>query len=298
MRRFIKTKNPCGLRHAIERAGPSFVKIAQWASQRPDLVGKDLCDALEPLTDRHPEHSWEETLEILEELEDSVRISLIQNMDPVPVESGSVAQVYKSKLLLDGEMVDVAVKVLHPDIRPALWAGSLVVSTVSKLFSIPLDWSGFQKSIMRQTDLRMEADNLIRFHENFDHLACVVFPQVILVTPSVLVETFEQGETWETFGKKNPDFHDECVLLRMACFWKMGFHDNFLHSDMHRGNLLYRLDETGAGLQVVFLDAGVVSSMDDEVLLKDFLNVLFAFRMEGMARIMIRCNMNPDADLF
>ena len=102
----------------------------------------------------------------------------------------------------------------------------------------------------------------------------------------------------EVFGSTNPDFHDECVLLRMACFWKMGFHDNFLHSDMHRGNLLYRLDKTGASLQVVFLDAGVVSSIEDEQILKDFLHVLFAFRMEGMARIMIRCNMNPNADLY
>lgn len=140
---------------------------------------------------------------------------------------------------------------LHPEIRPALWAGSKVVSTVSRLFNIPLDWSGFKKSIMRQTDLRIEAANLFRFNENFAHLPCVVFPTVYCVTPSVLVESFEEGETWETFGRDNPDFHDECVLLRMACFWKMGFHDNFLHSDMHRGNLLYRLDKTGASLQVL-----------------------------------------------
>lgn len=72
VRKFARTKNPDGLRAAIEKAGPSFVKIAQWASQRPDLAGQELCDALSPLTDRHPEHSWETTLEMMEELHEPV----------------------------------------------------------------------------------------------------------------------------------------------------------------------------------------------------------------------------------
>jgi len=293
-------RNKCGesLRHQIEKAGPSFVKIAQWISQRPDIAGQELCDALEPLTDQHPTHSWDVTVDLLnQELFSETVEELLKHMNPEPIGSGSVAQVYKSRLVdATGTTRDVAVKILHPNIRESLWAGSKVLATMSWLLSVPLDWSGFKKSVMRQTDLRVEADNILQFQHNFAHLDFVIFPTIFLATPSVLVESYEQGEPWEIFGQKHPQFHDECVILRLACFWKMGFHDNFLHSDMHRGNLLFRIHH--ASLQVVFLDAGVVSCVQDERLLQDFLRVLFAFRMEGMARIMMRVNLNKDADLY
>lgn len=296
--RYRRRRNGEDLRRNIERAGPSFVKIAQWISQRPDIAGQDLCDALEPLTDRYPTHAWAITESLLRrELLPDMAESLLEHINTIPVGSGSVAQVYRSTMVTnEGKRVDVAIKVLHPDIRDSLWAGSRVLATVSWMFSIPLDWSGFQKSVMRQTDLRYEAANLETFTHNFHHLDFVVFPTMYLVTPSILVESYEEGEPWELFGQHNPQFHDECVILRMACFWKMGFHDNFLHSDMHRGNLLFRVRDMS--LQVVFLDAGVVSTVEDVGLLKDFLYILFAFRMEGMARIMMRVNLNPHADLF
>lgn len=100
IRKYAKTKDPRGLRSAIEHAGPSFVKIAQWASQRPDLVGNELSEALAPLTDQHPQHDWETTLDVMEELDQQVRDELIFHMTRIPVGSGSVAQVYRSCMTL------------------------------------------------------------------------------------------------------------------------------------------------------------------------------------------------------
>ena len=115
-------------------------------------------------------HSWNHTLEILEnnKLSES-----FEDFDTTPIGSGCCAQVYYAKYKSE----EVAVKVLHPDIKSQflrdLTVLRSIVNSISWLFpqlrwlSIKESLEEFAKLMNIQVDLRNEAENLLKFHHNF-----------------------------------------------------------------------------------------------------------------------------------
>ena len=98
--------------------GPCVVKFAQWASSRHDLFDEDFCHRLAVIRDATKTHKWSKTEEALkvafgEEWEKRLK------MDPVPIGSGCVAQVYRGELIEEGRKKtrEVAVKVIHPHVK-------------------------------------------------------------------------------------------------------------------------------------------------------------------------------------
>lgn len=77
------------------RLGPSFVKLGQWMSTRPDLFPIVFCDKLEGLCDTAPQHSWEETERVLQRAN---ILSKLYYIDHTPINSGSIAQVHRARL--------------------------------------------------------------------------------------------------------------------------------------------------------------------------------------------------------
>ena len=98
------------LSNSIAVSGAAFIKWGQWASTRPDIFPSDLCSALSVLQANAPEHSWSFTKsQILFELGKPTD-RVFEWIDPKPIASGSIAQVYRARL----NGADVAVKVRHP----------------------------------------------------------------------------------------------------------------------------------------------------------------------------------------
>ncbi|XP_020088767.1 uncharacterized aarF domain-containing protein kinase 2-like isoform X2 [Ananas comosus] len=280
----------------LEKAGPAFIKWGQWAATRPDLFPGDLCSELSKLHTKAPAHSFAYTKKTIEKAFSRKISDIFENFEEEPVASGSVAQVHRASLRFrypgqQTKRVDVAVKVRHPGVGESIRRDFAIINTVAKIsnFIPTLKWLRLDESVqqfavfmMSQVDLAREAAHLSRFIYNFRRWRDVSFPKPLypLVHPAVLVETYEQGES-VSYYVDALEGHDrlKSALAHIGthALLKMLLVDNFVHADMHPGNILVRVAQpkhpNKSRPHVVFIDVGMtaeLSSSDRTNLLEFF----------------------------
>ncbi|KAA8515387.1 hypothetical protein F0562_019002 [Nyssa sinensis] len=285
--------------HTLERAGPAFIKWGQWAATRPDLFPRDLCTELAELHTKAPEHSFSYTKKTIERAFGRKLSEIFDGFEEAPVASGSIAQVHRASLRYryhgrQIKPIEVAVKVRHPGVGESIRRDFEIINMVAKIskFIPTLKWLRLDESVqqfavfmMSQVDLAREAAHLSRFIYNFRSWKDVSFPKPVypLVHPAVLVETFEQGESVLHYVDKL-DGHDriKSALAHIGthALMKMLLVDNFIHADMHPGNILVRVSKSKSSRKwlfkskphVIFLDVGMTAelSKSDRVNLLEF----------------------------
>ncbi|WOK96578.1 hypothetical protein Cni_G05285 [Canna indica] len=282
----------------LEKAGPAFIKWGQWAATRPDLFPSDLCTELAKLHSKAPEHSFAYTRKSIEKAFGRKLSDVFENFEEEPVASGSVAQVHRASLRLQcpgkqAKPVVVAVKVRHPGVGESIKRDFAIINAAAKIsnFMPTLKWLRLDESVqqfavfmMSQVDLAREAAHLSRFIYNFRRWKDVSFPKPLypLVHPAVLVETYEHGESVSRYVEEL-EGHDrlKSALAHIGthALLKMLLVDNFIHADMHPGNILVRAQtkSSNKGLfkskpHVIFLDVGMTAelSSNDRTNLLDF----------------------------
>ncbi|XP_062077908.1 uncharacterized protein LOC133782592 [Humulus lupulus] len=287
--------------HTLEKAGPAFIKWGQWAATRPDLFARDLCSELAKLHSKAPAHSFSFSKKSIESAFGRKLPEIFETFEKEPVASGSVAQVHQAtlKYRYPGQQIKpvvVAVKVRHPGVGEAIRRDFTIISCVAKIsmFIPALKWLRLDESIqqfsvfmMSQVDLSREAAHLSRFIYNFRKCRDVSFPRPLypLVHPSVLVETFEQGENVLRFvdeleGQKQ--IKSALAHIGSHALLKMLLIDNFIHADMHPGNILVRVTNGRASREllfksrphVIFLDVGMTAELSK----RDRTNLLEFFK--------------------
>ncbi|KAJ8380469.1 hypothetical protein SKAU_G00012470 [Synaphobranchus kaupii] len=196
-------------------------------------------------------------------------------------------------------LLSVAIKVLHPGVRMQVQIDLLLMKAASwlmhslpglKWLSLPEIVEEFEKLMIRQIDLRYEAENMERFRENFRNVDFVTFPTPLrpFVTRNVLVETFEESEPISNFLSQDVPEEVKRRIARMGAdtLLKMMFVDNFVHGDLHPGNILVQggrgaaplgmatltdlcdtvvvsVRPAAAPLRLVLLDAGIVARLSE-----------------------------------
>ena len=120
----------------IEQAGPTWIKLVQWATTRQDLFSPEFCQYFGKLRDETEGHPWEDTQRILQNELGSAIGAL--ELDPKPIGSGCVAQVYQGKLTeatpVYPKGTKLAIKVQHPGIwRKVSWCRSICCEELSTL---------------------------------------------------------------------------------------------------------------------------------------------------------------------
>ncbi|KAJ1480784.1 hypothetical protein T484DRAFT_1809431 [Baffinella frigidus] len=189
-----------------------------------------------------------------------------------------------------GSGEEVAVKIRHPAVLHETFVDIHLIFAFMKTlgpltcgnFTIPFSRHDFHAVLQRQTDFTLEAENLARFRRYFDGDALVVFPSVSHVSDAVLVESWAPGvlisegfkELGEFFQKipaeKRVKRHmSESLEKRQAnsrlaevvfsAVMKMFLRDNFIHGDLHGGNVIRSSLPSNA--KVTIIDAGVVTSI-------------------------------------
>ena len=104
------------LSSSLESMGTTFIKLGQFLATRPDIIGEELSAKLENLQDRLPPFSIEKAKEIIKkDLGDDTFNSIIDLSEPVA--AASIAQVHKAQINENGIIIDVAIKILRPDIK-------------------------------------------------------------------------------------------------------------------------------------------------------------------------------------
>ncbi|KAH6835580.1 Protein kinase superfamily protein [Perilla frutescens var. hirtella] len=289
------------VRLTLEKAGPAFIKWGQWAAARPDLFPRDLCHELAELHTKAPAHSFAYTKKAVEKAFGRKLAEIFDKFEEEPLASGSVAQVHQATLKFryprqQVKPMLVAVKVRHPGVGEAIRRDFVLINLFAKVsqFIPTLRWLRLDESIqqfavfmMSQVDLAREAANLSRFIYNFRHWKDVSFPKPLypLVHPAVLVETYEHGESILHYvDKLEGQEHIKTALAHIGthALLKMLLVDNFIHADMHPGNILVRelQGKTSAKSlfksrpHVVFLDVGMTAELSK----KDRDNVLEFFK--------------------
>ncbi|XP_010277908.1 PREDICTED: probable serine/threonine-protein kinase abkC isoform X2 [Nelumbo nucifera] len=249
----------------LEKAGPAFIKWGQWAATRPDLFPRDLCTELSKLQTKAPAHSFAYTKRTIEKAFGRKLTEIFEEFEEAPVASGSIAQVHRASLRFryPGQQVKpilVAVKVRHPGVGEAIRRDFAIISLVAKIskFIPTLKW--------------------LRWRD-------VSFPKPLypLVHPAVLVETYEHGESVSHYVDElegNNRIKSALAHIGTHALLKMLLVDNFIHADMHPGNILVRVSQSKSSRKrlfksrphVVFLDVGMTAelSKSDRINLLEF----------------------------
>jgi ubiquinone biosynthesis protein len=258
------------LRQGMTSLGATFIKMGQVMSTRPDLFSPEVIAQLRRLQDRLPPFGFARVAKILTADLGKPVAELFAEIDERPVAAASVAQVHRARLR-DGR--EVAVKVLRPDVRRQVerdagillfGARVLALHPRARLSDPVGHLKHFVEAIHDQTDLRIEADNYRRFHENFaTWKGRIAFPEIITshCAERVLTMEFIRGTKIDALPPGG-DHHKVAEAIRMAMF-KMCFDDGFLHADMHPGNMFLR--DNG---ELVILDVGLCKLLTEDVLIQ------------------------------
>ncbi len=258
---------PVRLRHTLERLGPTFVKIGQVASTRPDLLPDPIIQELRKLQDEVTPFSWNDARAVVEsELGGSIE-DLFGSFEETPLASASLGQVYATTLP-DG--TPVAVKVQRPDARASVETDLDILLTqahfvtshseTGERYDIAGVAEEFANAVIGELDYLAEARNAERLREMFTGDDTVAFPVIYREFTTQRVLTMER---FEGIPFNRPDQLDEQGMDRpelarrgIYAFLEMIFEFGFFHADPHPGNLFAMPDG-----RVAFTDFGRVGTI-------------------------------------
>ncbi|WP_460456885.1 ABC1 kinase family protein [Arenimonas alkanexedens] len=248
----------------LENLGPTFIKIGQMLSTRPDLVPPVYIAALCRLQDKvAPADLQAIEAQIVEELGAPLN-KLFASFDPEPLGTASFAQVHAA-VLPSGRKV--AVKVQRPDLLPAIEAdldtlrsliGSLgLVSKVGQRLGFREWLEEFRTTMLAELDYLQEANNLETFRTRLEPYAHISVPAPVWDYSTRRVLTMDRAEGIRVTDIPNV-LRTETDLLPLAselgkAYLDQIFVHGLIHADPHPGNVVLTHDQ-----QLVLLDLGMV----------------------------------------
>ncbi len=259
------------MRLALEELGPSFVKLGQLLSTRPDVLPISYITEFTKLQDMVPAFSFEEVQnQIRAELQGETE-DLFASFEQEPVAAASIAQVHRARLV-SGEAV--VVKVRRPGIVELVETDIDVLMGLAILAERHLPGSDiydpvglvreFARTIRREMDFAREGHTIEKFAGNFTGDRALYFPKVFWEKTAKGVLTLEYID-----GIKVSDLPalelaglDRCLIARRGAdaFLKMVLVHGIFHGDPHPGNVLILPDNV-----ICLLDYGMVGRLDEQL---------------------------------
>ena len=256
------------LREAIAELGPTYIKFGQIASTRPDMLPPEFIDELASLQDKVPPAPWEEIQAVIEAELGRPLAELFLVVDPTPMASASLGQVYAALL---PDRTEVIVKVQRPNIEQTIETDLAILADLARLAQerVPgaaaMDPVGivreFAESLRNELDYRSEARNADRLRANFAKENYLRVPKVYWEYTTRHIEVQERMR-----GIKINDYpalvaagydRDRLAMNAAKALIKQVMVDGFFHADPHPGNLLILPGEV-----IGLIDFGSVGSLD------------------------------------
>ena len=256
---------------SFEELGPSFIKLGQLLSARPDLIPSSFAEEFKKLRDDVKPVPFAEIKQLIEQEYGQSLESIFISFDEKALAAASIAQVHRA-VLKNSE--SVVVKVQRPGILDQIQNDLVILYSLANLLETYVEESRvfnptgivdeFFKSLELETNFIIEANNTIKLAKNFEFDDGILFPQIYLelCTPKILVEKEMQGKRLSEPSSLqqegiNPS---EIVEKGLRYFLRMVFRDGLFHADLHAGNI-FVLPQNKIGL----IDCGVVGHLSHRV---------------------------------
>ena len=281
---FVKKNKNTDLSKTLRKLGPTWIKLGQFLSTRPDIIGKDLSDKLKNLQDKVEPFSITKAKEILQnEFKEDYEDIFIEIM---PSEAAaSIAQVHKGKVKLNNEKYDVAVKILRPNIEREIkrdLRNFFVTAKIMERFSKEAKRlrlvevvKTLAESLSMEIDLRLEAAAQSEIRENIINDDYFSVPDVYwdLTRKNILISDWVDAIPAKDMNKITEEGFNKKKIGKniLKTFLTTSIRDGLFHADMHQGNLFIEKGE-----KIIAVDFGIVGHLDFES--KQYLNnILLGF---------------------
>jgi predicted unusual protein kinase regulating ubiquinone biosynthesis (AarF/ABC1/UbiB family) len=254
------------LTRALEQLGPTFAKLGQILSTRPDLLPPEFVAELAQLQDRVAPLTEAEVVAVMEQELGVPWEDVFADIDPLPLAAGTIGQVHRATLET-GERV--VVKVQRPNARDEIMRDlgllelfaekALQREGLRNTVDIPALVEYLSESLRRELDFRQEAANADRLREVVAPYARLGVPRIHsdYTTARLLVQEFIDGGPI----REAPEGAERRAAARqlLESYYRQLLADGFFHADPHPGNLLW------ADGKIYFLDLGMVGELAPEL---------------------------------
>jgi len=249
----------------LEDLGPTFVKLGQFLSTRPDILPNEYIQGLGRLQSEVKSFPYEHVREVIVSEFGAEPSDLFSAFDPEPLAAASIGQVHRAALQ-DGR--PVVVKVQRPGVRESAMTDLQALGEIAKflqnhtemgeLYGIGDIFQEFRYSLLRELDYQKERLNLMTLARNLEGFDKIVVPNPVddYSTERVLTMDFVEGRKITSLFEADKVNVDTGQLLEetFRAYLKQILVDGFFHADPHPGNLV--LTDDG---RIGILDLGMVA---------------------------------------
>ncbi|MBI1287217.1 MAG: phosphotransferase [Flavobacteriales bacterium] len=255
------------IRMVCEELGPTFIKLAQVLSNRPDMLPAPLILELEKLQDNVPPFPYEEVKATIERETGKKLEDIFQTFNEKPLATASIGQVHKARLVSGKEVV---VKIQRPGVKEQVYLDLAILKDGVNRADRYLKKQGilnamdmvrsFERSMHKELDYRTEARNLERFRNLYKDYRNFYIPASLreYSTEKVMIMEFVGGckisdvaqiRAWGLDPRKVAENGMDIYLTQI-------FEFGIFHADPHPGNVLVRKDGV-----ICLLDFGMVGTL-------------------------------------
>ncbi|HMO40766.1 MAG TPA: AarF/UbiB family protein [Saprospiraceae bacterium] len=280
------------MRMVCEELGTTFIKFAQLAANRPDLLPEELIAEIACFQDQAPQVSEAEIREVfLREFGKAPEV-MFEQFDYQSIAAASMAQVHRARLIGGKEVV---LKVQRPGIKATIEQDIVILKQLAHLVESyfpqyaafqPVELvTMFENSIRKELRFSVEAANLMRFQQNFRLSKDIYVPDWYpeFSTDRVLCLEYINGfkindlEALKAIGLSGP----ELALKGINLYYEQVFGHGFFHADPHPGNIFVLPDQ-----RVCFVDFGMMGIIleSDQELMSNLLLSIAEQSVEGVKK--------------
>jgi len=270
---------PQRLRMAFEELGPTYIKLGQILSTRPDLVPMEYIEELSKLQDKIPAFPFAQVRKAVSAEFGMPPEDLFESLEEEPFASASIGQVHRA-VLKDGEAVAVKFqrpgiqKIIEVDLEIMLHLATLAERHIEELsFHRPVKIvEEFARTLEKEIDYQNEATNMERIARHFLDDPHVYIPKVFreTTTTRVLTTEFIEGIKISDIESLEAAGLDRTILTARGAdlVLKQIFVHGFFHADPHPGNIFVLPDNV-----ICLLDFGMTGIVDRQTR-EDFVDLL------------------------
>lgn len=254
----------------LKFSGPVFIKLGQFLSVRPDLVGDDLAKLLSKFQDNISPFAAKKAVKEIEKIYGDNLDNIFKDFIKEPVASASIAQTHKA-ILKNGDLV--AVKILRPNIANIIKKDLLTIKITTFILaifsknirSIRRDiLSPLENMLNKEVNLLFEASSSSKIRDILSKFDNFIVPQIYwdLTRKNILVMGWIDGIRFsDQAAINNSKFNKKKLAESLVLgFFHQAYEKGFFHADIHPGNLILTNDG-----KIALIDFGIIGILDRKV---------------------------------